>query len=283
MLSIREALSNNLAKIEAITETPLLDLQLIMCHVLKTDRLNLILDQNKSINDEDYKEYMKLVEERSEGRPVQYIISEQEFMGLDFYVDERVLIPRGDTEVLVEAIIEKYKGTSCSFAEIGTGSGAIAVSLVKILEKSKGISLDISRDALEVARKNAVSNEVTDRLSLVESDMFTNLNVEDNSLDFIVSNPPYIPSEVVDTLHIRVKAFEPHLALDGGDDGLDFYRQIVTESRKYLKDGGQVFFEVGHDQSDDVSQLFLKEGYEDIYSIKDLQGFERVVIATFKI
>lgn len=281
MMSIREALSNNLSKIEAITETPLLDLQLIMCHVLKIDRLRLILDQREMLSEVDYNEYMRLVDERADGRPVQYIISEQEFMGLDFYVDERVLIPRGDTEVLVEAIIETYKNKSCKFAEVGTGSGAIAVSLVKLLEKSEGVTLDISEDALEVARKNASSNGVTDRLKLIKSDVFTNLDVEKKSLDFIVSNPPYIPTEVVDTLHIRVKDFEPHMALDGGDDGLDFYRQIVDESREYLKDGGQVFFEVGHDQSEDVSKLFVENGYRDVYTIKDLQGFERVVIATF--
>jgi len=281
MISRREALSNNLSKIEPITETPLLDLQLIMCHVLKTDRLKLILDQSEILSEVDYNEYMRLVDERADGRPVQYIISEQEFMGLDFYVDERVLIPRGDTEVLVEAIIETYINKSCKFAEVGTGSGAIAVSLVKLLEKSEGTTLDISEDALEVARKNARSNGVTDRLKLVKSDVFSNLDVEEKSLDFIVSNPPYIPTEVVDTLHIRVKDFEPHMALDGGDDGLDFYRQIVDESRKYLKDGGQVFFEVGHDQSEDVSKLFVESGYRDIYCVKDLQGFERVVIATF--
>lgn len=281
MFSIREALSNNLDKIEAITESPLLDLQLIMCHVLNIDRLKLILDQNQEISESDYKKYMALVEERAKGRPVQYIISEQEFMGLDFYVDERVLIPRGDTEVLVEAIIEKYKFSKCKFAEVGTGSGAIAVSLVKHLEKAEGISLDISEDALEVARINASTNGVLDRLKLVKSDVFSNLDAEKQSLDFIVSNPPYIPSEVVDTLHIRVKNFEPHMALDGGDDGLDFYRQIVDESRYYLKEHGMVFFEVGHDQSDDVSKLFEDSGYKDVYTIKDLQGFERVVIATF--
>lgn len=280
MFKIREALSNNLEKIESITETPLLDLQLIMCHILKIDRLSLILDQNRELSQTDYDSYMKLVEERAAGRPVQYIIGEQEFMGLDFYVDERVLIPRGDTEVLVEAIIDIYKDKKCKFAEVGTGSGAIAISLVRLMEKSQGITLDISDDALEVARKNAESNGVLDRLSLVKSDVFSNLQVEDNSLDFIVSNPPYIPSEVVDTLHIRVKDFEPHMALDGGRDGLDFYRRIVDESVKYLKKGGMVFFEVGHDQSVDVSKLFEERGYKDIYTIKDLQGFERVVIAT---
>jgi len=281
MISRREALSNNLSVIESITETPLLDLQLIMCHVLKINRLKLILDQSEMLSQIDYNEYMKLVYERADGRPIQYIISEQEFMGLDFYVDERVLIPRGDTEVLVEAIIEIYRNKSCRFVEVGTGSGAIAVSLVKLLNESCGITLDISEEALKVAGKNARKNGVTDRLKLLKSDVFTDLNVDEKSLDFIVSNPPYIPTEVLDTLHVRVKDFEPHMALDGGEDGLDFYRQIVDESRRYLKDGGQVFFEVGHDQSEDVSKLFVENGYRDIYTIKDLQGFERVVIATF--
>jgi release factor glutamine methyltransferase len=281
MIDKKEALNTKLNKIEHITETPLLDLQLILCHVLKTDRLRLILNPNEKLDELSYSEYLELVKERANGRPVQYIIKEQEFMGLDFYVDERVLIPRGDTEILVEAIIEIYKNKSCKFVEVGTGSGAIAISLVKLLDKSSAVTLDISEDALCVARKNALSNDVLDRLELIKSDVFENLKIEDNSLDFIVSNPPYIPSEIVDTLHTRVKDFEPHMALDGGEDGLDFYRQIARESRKYLKDGARVFFEVGHDQCSDVSDIFKLYGYKDIKSIKDLQGFDRVVIATF--
>lgn len=283
MVTINQALQMGINRIEKITETPLLDAQILLSRTLGMERLRLIIDQREQVSEESLSKYMKLIDERAMGRPVQYIIGSQEFMGLEFYVDERVLIPRGDTEVLVEKIIDDYSGATVRFAEVGTGSGAIAISLVKLLDGAMGTTLDISDDAIEVATINMERIEVSDRLKIVKSDVFSALDVEEGSLDFIVSNPPYIPSKVIDELHIRVKGFEPHLALDGGDDGLDFYRQIVEEAPKYLKDGGAVYFEVGHDQGDDVGKLFEEKGYSCVEKIKDLQGFDRVIKGIFRL
>lgn len=283
MVTINDALHMGIDRIEKITETPLLDAQILLSRTLGIERLRLIIDQREPVLDEKLSEYLKLIDERAMGRPIQYIIGSQEFMGLEFYVDERVLIPRGDTEVLVEKIIQDFKGTSPMFSEVGTGSGAIAISLVKLLEGSEGVTLDISDDAIEVATINMNKIGVADRLRILKSDVFSGLDVKDGSLDFIVSNPPYIPTKVIDDLHIRVKGFEPHLALDGGHDGLDFYRQIVDEAPKYLKDGGAVYFEVGHDQGDDVGRLFEEKGYSCVEKIKDLQGFDRVIKGIFRL
>ena len=161
--------------------------------------------------------------------------------------------------------------------DIGTGSGAITVSLAKYLENAKITSVDISEIALEIGRKNAILNEVDDRITFVKSDLFTNINKE-MKFDIIVSNPPYIKREVIDTLDKQVKDFEPYNALEGGIDGLDFYRAITKEAKNFIKEGGTLAYEVGHDQSEDVSKLMKMDGYTNIYTIKDLQQIDRVVI-----
>ena len=161
--------------------------------------------------------------------------------------------------------------------DIGTGSGAITVSLAKYLENAKITSVDISEIALEIGRKNAILNEVDDRITFVKSDLFTNINKE-MKFDIIVSNPPYIKREVIDTLDKQVKDFEPYNALEGGIDGLDFYRAITKEAKNFIKEGGTLAYEVGHDQSEDVSKLMKMYGYTNIYTRKDLQQIDRVVI-----
>ncbi|MPN36075.1 Release factor glutamine methyltransferase [bioreactor metagenome] len=199
-------------------------------------------------------------------------------MGLDFYVQEGVLIPRPDTEILVEEVIElgKNKGP-INILDIGTGSGAITVSLAKYLESAKITSVDISDIALEIGKKNAKSNNVNDRITFIKSDLFTNID-DSMRFDIIVSNPPYIKREVIETLDKQVKDFEPYSALEGGIDGLDFYRAITTQAKKYLNKGGILAYEVGHDQREEVSKLMKSNGYTNIYTRKDLQQIDRVVI-----
>ena len=193
-------------------------------------------------------------------------------------MQEGVLIPRPDTEVLVEEVIEIAKNKEdINILDIGTGSGAITVSLAKYLENAKITSVDISEIALEIGRKNAILNEVDDRITFVKSDLFTNINKE-MKFDIIVSNPPYIKREVIDTLDKQVKDFEPYNALEGGIDGLDFYRAITKEAKNFIKEGGALAYEVGHDQSEDVSKLMKMYGYTNIYTRKDLQQIDRVVI-----
>jgi len=235
-------------------------------------------------------------------------------MGLDFYVEEGVLIPRPDTEILVEEIIYVYNKQGSAtvlledsneessdasrelekerlsrnlkkdlkeelkIVEIGTGSGAITVSLAKYLESSTVLSLDISDTALKIGEKNAVNNGVIDRVSFKKSNMFSAIEKEDIKFDIVVSNPPYIRRADMDTLQKQVKDFEPHLALDGGLDGLNFYRSITRESKKYLKHGGMLAYEAGHDQAEEVSNILKDEGFKKIYTKKDLQSIDRVVI-----
>ena len=201
-------------------------------------------------------------------------------MGLDFFVKEGVLIPRPDTETLVEEIIElcKNKSEQINILDIGTGSGSITVSLAKYIENSKVMSFDISDIPLEVGKINAINNEVDNKIEFVKSDVFSAIKDIEKQFDVIVSNPPYIPKKDIETLHTQVKDYEPYNALEGGEDGLDFYRQITKESIDYLKQGGILAYEVGHDQAEDVSEIMKSYGYTKIYKKKDIQGIDRVVI-----
>ncbi len=201
-------------------------------------------------------------------------------MGLDFFVKEGVLIPRPDTETLVEEIIDlcKDKNEEVDILDIGTGSGAITVSLAKYIANSKVMSFDISEIPLQVGKINAINNDVDNKIEFVKSDVFSAIKDKEIQFDVIVSNPPYIPKKDIETLHTQVKDYEPYNALEGGEDGLDFYRQITKESIDYLKQGGILAYEVGHDQAEDVSEIMKSYGYTKIYKKKDIQGIDRVVI-----
>jgi release factor glutamine methyltransferase len=220
-----------------------------------------------------------MIQDRLKGRPIAYIVNNREFMGLDFYVEEGVLIPRPDTEPLVEEVIELVKGKeNLKIVDIGTGSGAITVSLAKYIKDCQVYSLDISDKALSIGLKNAISNNVEDKINFIKSNIFSGIEDKGLELDVIVSNPPYIRRADIETLHTQVKDYEPYIALEGGEDGLNFYRDITRESVKYLKDKGILAFEVGHDQAEDVSEILKHNGYTNIYTKKDLQGIDRVVI-----
>ena len=181
---------------------------------------------------------------------------------------------------LSDEIIElcKNKSEQINILDIGTGSGAITVSLAKYIENSKVMSFDISDIPLEVGKINAINNEVDNKIEFVKSDVFSAIKDTEKQFDVIVSNPPYIPKKDIETLHTQVKDYEPYNALEGGEDGLDFYRQITKESIDYLKQGGILAYEVGHDQAEDVSEIMKSYGYTKIYKKKDIQGIDRVVI-----
>ncbi len=211
---------------------------------------------------------------REEGCPIQYILGVAEFMGLKFFVNESTLIPRADTETLVEEIISisRSKGYKKGL-DIGTGSGAIAVSLAYYNKTLDMTASDISIRAIDTAKWNAYENKVS--LNLVLSDIFENIT---GTFDFIVSNPPYIKRSVIPTLDKNVRNYEPIKALDGGSDGLCFYRKIIKKSRLYLRDGGLLAFEIGYDQGEEVSGLMNECGYTNIQILKDLAGLDRVVL-----
>lgn len=279
-MTIRDIIIKYEEKLKSISETPRLDVELILQKVLgDVDRIYIHLNLNKNLNNDQYKEFMRLIKDRINSRPVAYIIGKREFMGLDFFVKEGVLIPRPDTETLVEEIIAICKmKENVNILDIGTGSGAITISLAKYIQNSKVTSLDISDIPLEVGRINAVKNGVDDKVQFIKSDLFSAITNKDIKFDIIVSNPPYIPKKDIDTLHNQVKNYEPYNALEGGEDGLDFYRDITKQSIRYLNSNGILAYEVGHDQSEDVKLIMKRNGYTNIYTKKDIQGIDRVVI-----
>ena len=279
-MTIKDIIIKYSKELEKISPTPRLDVETLLQKVLGVDRLYILLNLERVLSEDEEQLFNKFINERLNNRPIAYIVGNREFMGLDFFVKEGVLIPRPDTEVLVEEVIELAKKKDAkNILDIGTGSGAITVSLAKYLENVKVTSVDISDIALEIGKRNAISNEVDDRINFVKSDLFTNIDKE-TKFDIIVSNPPYIKREVIDTLDKQVKDYEPYNALEGGVDGLDFYRAITKRAKEYLKKDGILAYEVGHDQSEDVSKLMEMDGYTNIYTLKDLQQIDRVVIGT---
>lgn len=279
-MKIRDIIKSAIEQISDISSTPLLDAELMAAKALGRDRLYVIIHMDDEMEEEMAERLQVMVEERKNGRPLQYITGHQEFMGLDFYVAEGVLIPRPDTEVLVEKVIElANEFESPKILDIGCGSGAISVSLAKYVESSKVWSVDISKIALEIGRKNAASNEVADRIEFIESDLFQKIEGKGVEFEIIVSNPPYIRRADIEGLHVQVKEYEPTGALDGGIDGLDFYRKIVEQGREHLVSGGYMAFEVGHDQAADVALIMEhSSSFENISIYKDLPGIDRVVI-----
>lgn len=221
-------------------------------------------------DDEEYITYLKYVERRVNGEPFAYIAGEKEFMKLSFIVTPDVLIPREDTEILV---IESIKQNKKKILDLCTGSGCIAISLAKYIENADVTAVDICQYALEIAKKNAKRNDV--KVNFIESNLFENVF---EKYDAIVSNPPYIKTSDLENLQIEVKN-EPRKALDGGEDGLYFYREIIIKSKEHLNYEGVLLFEIGYDEADDVVRLFRENGYVDVKVIKDLSGNDRVVYA----
>ena len=239
-----------------------------ICHVTRND---ILLHGEEVLDEEMSQAFMESLKKRCERIPVQYITGVQNFMGLDFAVNENVLIPRFDTEILVEEVM-KHLHDGFSILDMCTGSGCILLSLLHYSNDCKGVGVDISEAALAVAKSNCESLGLM--ATFLQSDLFEKV---DGTYDIIVSNPPYIRSDVIETLMEEVKGHEPILALDGMEDGLYFYRKIVKESLNYLNGGGMLFFEIGYDQGEDVSRLMHEAGFKEVTVIKDYAGLDRVV------
>ncbi|RKD30882.1 peptide chain release factor N(5)-glutamine methyltransferase [Thermohalobacter berrensis] len=267
---------------------PQLDVELLLSYTLNVDKVYIYTHRDEEVSNESVDNFLKLIDRRKQGYPLQYILKKQEFMGLDFCIEEGVLIPRQDTEVLVEKIINivnngHFKDRKViNIVDIGVGSGAISLSLVHYLEKAHVYSIDIDNKAIEITRKNSVRLGLEDKITLLKGNLFsplTPLNLE-NKIDIIVSNPPYIPSQDIDTLQVEVAKYEPRKALDGGIDGLDFYRKIIPESIKYLRKDGVLAFEIGYNQGNEVANLIKESGsFKGVEVIKDLAGLDRAVLA----
>ena len=229
--------------------------------------------------------YRKAIAKRAEHVPLQHITHQACFMGFEFYVNENVLVPRQDTETLVEKALEILKGRkSPRILDMCTGSGCILLSLLAFTEEAQGVGADVSPMALQVAKKNADSLGVADRADFVESDLFLTPFFQEKTgkdmplYDILISNPPYIRSADIEELMEEVRDHDPRLALDGHEDGLYFYRKIVSEGKLFLKKDGWMLFEIGYDQGGDVSKLMKDNGFTDVQVARDLTGLDRVVL-----
>lgn len=248
------------------------DAWLLLSKECKMNRTAYYMHMKDEILPEQLNEYKGLIKKRAERVPLQYITGEQEFMGLTFHVNSNVLIPRQDTETLVEEAI-KLVEPGMSILDMCTGSGCIIISILKKCSGIQGTGSDISKQALNVAKKNAKLNNVA--VDFERSDMFENIS---DKYDMIVSNPPYIRSDVVPTLMPEVCEFEPLDALDGHEDGLYFYRKIIKECKSFLKEDGKILFEIGNDQGQAVSDMLIYAGFRNVGVIKDLAHNDRVVV-----
>lgn len=244
--------------------------RLFLAEAMNIENGKLILQTNCS--DEEYKKFLGFIKKRIAGKPYAYVVGHQEFMKLNFKVNEYVLTPRADTEILVENAINLQK---LKILDMCTGSGCIAISLAKYIKNSYVDAVDISSHALEVAIENAKQNNVN--VNFIKSNLFENIT---STYDLIVSNPPYIPTEEISLLQTEVKN-EPFIALDGGNDGLDFYRIISKDARKHLNLAGILMLEIGYDEAENVTNILKNDGYKNIEIIKDLSGNDRVVKADY--
>lgn len=253
-------------------EEAALDARLLLEFVCHTGRNDLLAHGDREVEKEREARYRELIGKRSRHIPLQHLTGVQEFMGLEFAVSEHVLIPRQDTEILVEEVMRNLHD-GFRILDMCTGSGCILLSLLHYSNDCRGVGADLSGEALTVARKNAESLGETGAV-FVQSDLFDRVEGE---FEIIVSNPPYIRSDVIGTLMEEVRLHEPLTALDGGEDGLYFYRKIVEESSRYLCRGGWLFFEIGYDQREAVMALMEKAGFKDVTAVKDFAGLDRVV------
>ena len=271
-----------------------IDARELYCYMMHIDRTRLMLSWQTVLSDKECEEYFDLIAKRASRTPLQHITGEQEFMGLPFQVSDKVLIPRQDTETMVEDALDvigknklRNEELNCkdrhgwSVLDLCCGSGAIGISLAKLAEDAKVTCSDLSADALAVAELNGKSLGAKS-VKFVRSDMFEAFRgkLGNKKFDMIISNPPYIRHDVIATLEPEVRDHEPMMALDGGEDGLDFYRQIASEAPEFLKKEGIVMLEIGHDQMDDVVKLFsLDNRYSFVTGLKDLAGRDRIVVA----
>ena len=248
-----------------------LDAWYLLEHITGISRAIYFLRMNEEMNEQMEVQYKEYLETRANHIPLQHITGVQEFMGIEFNVNEHVLVPRQDTEVLVEEALKVLK-SGMEVLDMCTGSGCIILSLMKFAKEISGTAVDISEEALKVAKSNADKLEAT--VEFIQSDLFENVN---GAYDVIISNPPYIRTAVIDELKDEVKFHDPLLALDGKEDGLFFYRKIIKESLNYLKPNGRLYFEIGHDQGEEVKKLMEEAGFVEVVVKKDLAGLDRVV------
>lgn len=280
---ISELLKKGVALIEGKEySNPILESILVLSSLLKVDKTYIYTHLEKIVTKEVKDEFLQIMKRRSEDYPLQYLLNERQFMNLDLYVEEGVLIPRSETELMVEYMIdyidENHKEEKINVLDIGVGSGAISISIAKYCPNTQVFGVDIEQIPIKVARKNKQKFQL-ENVSFFKGDLFQALEEAkiDEKFQIIISNPPYIRSEDIKSLQNEVRDHEPMRALDGGKDGLDFYRRISSQSKDYLKSQGMLIYEVGYDQGMDVKKILIDEGFNKVNILKDLQGHDRVV------
>ena len=280
MLTVLESLELSSKYLEGKgIESARLNAELLLAHILDCKRLDLYMQFNKPLSAHETEIYRDYIKRRGNFEPYQYIVGEVEFYGLRLFVDENVLIPRQETEILIETIIDEFKDESeLKILDIGSGSGNIPISLAVNINDSKVISIDVSPDAIKVAEKNCEYHNLKSRIGFKCSDIFTeDFPKYQNRFDIVVSNPPYVEMNEAKNLQKEIVNFEPQIAITDFNDGLKFYREISNKSKNLLSDKGKLFFEVGEGQADSVKEIMEADGFSNIIIKKDLLGIERVV------
>ena len=274
-MRINEIIKQGIIKLkENNIEEPLLKIRILVASILNKSKEYVMAHSEDELDVANEKKILDGIEQLMNYVPIQYITNNQEFMKLNYFVNQNVLIPRSDTEILVEEVINTFKNEHVKILDMCTGSGCIAISLKKYMQNSEVCGIDISKEALKVARLNAKNNNIDVKFKC--SDMFT--NIKNRDFDVIVSNPPYIKKKVIPTLNKEVRK-EPVIALDGGEDGLYFYKKIINEAFNFLADNGMIFLEIGYDQKEELIELInADKRYELVKTKKDLGDNDRIVV-----
>jgi release factor glutamine methyltransferase len=282
MSNIAETLKLASAALRAASvPNDLLDAQTLLAHALGCDRTYLIVNYNQGLSQEQLENYERLIARRAAGEPLQYITGHQEFFGLDFEVTPAVLIPRPETEIIIEETIrlaQQNDLTQPIIVDVGTGSGCIAVTLARELSEAQVRATDISTEALAVALRNAERNGVVDRVQFIRADLLDGLPAEPFA-DFIISNPPYVAAHEIATLQREVRDWEPHQALTDYGDGLSFYRRLLQEAPPRLRTGGYFICEMGYTQAETITNMLSGDLWSEHYLLDDLQGIPRTLVA----
>ncbi len=283
MLTVLESLKLSTEYLEKKgIESARLNAELLLAEILNCKRLDLYLKFDQPLKENEVDIYREWILRRGKFEPLQYIIGRVEFYGMQFKVTRDVLIPRSETEILVEEVINFAKDKSgLRILDIGTGSGNIPIALAKNLTNAEITSVDVSANAIEVAKENALLNNVESKVEFILSDIY-HLKIETDLFDIVVSNPPYISAEEYPTLQKEIVDYEPSIALTDSNDGLNFYRTITEKSKSFLKKEGKIFFEIGKEQFDDVEKILLKNNFLNIKITKDYQQIERVISGELK-
>lgn len=259
-------------------ESPRANAEILLAEILQCKRLELYLSFEKPLNEKELNQYREFIRQRGSRIPLQYITGHVEFFGMEFIVNHNVLIPRPETELLVEKIIlENNKSTEFRILDIGIGSGNISVVLAKHLPKARVTGIDISESAINTAKQNAGLNLITDNLEIIRFDIFNDDLSQLNKYDIIVSNPPYISQEDYNELEPELKFHEPRIALTDGNNGFTFYKKIINSAAQLLYPGGKIYFEVGKDQHTKIFKILLENNFRNVHFLKDYSGIDRII------